>query len=145
MAAVLLVEPHADTRELYVEFLALSGYTVEVADSTEAARVLARECDVVVTEIAVPGPTDGIGLIRTLHDDAATATVPVIVVSARSYATDIASATAAGCVLFLPKPCLPVTLQAAVRRVLADARRRRTLKMSPDSQRTRQRQRNPKR
>jgi len=121
MFSVLLVEPHTDTRELYLEHLHESGLRVYVADSSDAALSLARLVDVVVTETRVPGSMDGFDLIRALRAISATRHVPILVVSADGSLVR-AKAVEAGCDAFCAKPCLPEQLQVAIR--LAHLQRR---------------------
>lgn len=111
---VLLVESHADTRELYAEFLEFAGFAVITADTTDAAADRAGQADVIVTGIHVRGTADGLALIRTIRCDPATAKVPVIVLTASAYPEDVERAHEAGCDMFLSKPCLPADLAIAI-------------------------------
>lgn len=107
---VLLVESHADTCELYAEYLGFVGYEVISAVRTDIAVAYLGHVDAVVTGINVSGSIDGLGLVSAIRSDPATATLPVIVLSASAYPSDVARATAAGCDRFLAKPCLPSNL-----------------------------------
>ena len=116
--SLLLVEPHDDTRELYAAYFELEAVTVFTAASAEGAIAQARGCDVVITELQLPGSLSGCGLIRRLRADPTTRHIPVVVLSASSQPRHVRDAWKAGCDLFVTKPCLPEDLQAAVRQVI---------------------------
>jgi DNA-binding response OmpR family regulator len=121
---VLLVESHADTRDLYAECLKLAGFEVLCASCTDEATSLLRRVDAVVTGINVNGRIGGLDLVRIIRSNAATATLAVIVLSASAYPSDVARATAAGCDRFLSKPCLPGDLAAQIRETVLAGRPR---------------------
>jgi DNA-binding response OmpR family regulator len=72
-----------------------------------------------VTGIRVPGPFDGLELVRRLRAHDRTRRKPIIVLSACTLPRDQDAAREAGCSVFLPKPCLPDALSREVRRLLA--------------------------
>ena len=115
MLSILLVEPHADTRELYAEFLQHEGFQVFACDDTDEALARASTTDVVVTGIRVNGTEDGLGLVRHLRGDQSTSHLPIIVLSACAFESDEREALEAGCTAYLSKPCLPVRLADAIR------------------------------
>jgi two-component system, cell cycle response regulator DivK len=103
---VLLVQPHADSREMYTEFLSHRGaHTVAVGDGNDALRA-ATDADVIVTDLLVPG-IDGIELITRLRKDDRTKHTPIIVLTACAFQSDRIRAEHAGCDAFLSMPCLP--------------------------------------
>jgi CheY-like chemotaxis protein len=57
--------------------------------------------------------------VRRLRADERTKGKPIIVLTARVFEPDQVRAHAAGCDIFLPKPCLPDTLVDEIRRMLA--------------------------
>lgn len=65
---ILLVEDHADTRELLVRLLSPS-FDVRTAECFDSAMARAAEAvpDLVVTDVGLPG-RDGISLMRELRD-----------------------------------------------------------------------------
>ena len=119
-ALVLLVEDDEDTRELYRTVLTLEGFWVaDVADARSAvdeARTLRP--DLIITDIALPGARDGVGLVDRLQADAKTADVPVLALTGRPV-SDLAGR---GFNDVLQKPVLPDELISAVRRLLANSR-----------------------
>jgi CheY-like chemotaxis protein len=123
MLSVLLVESHADTRDLYAEFLGLIGFRVCTAPDTNVACHLAREVDAVVTGSRLPGRMDGLALVRHLRADPRTEDLAILVLSASAFATDAAAARSAGCDVFLSKPCMPSDLATEIRHAVLMRRR----------------------
>ena len=95
---------------MYAEFLRGRGFAVTEVDSTDAGWSAAPEADLIITGIRLAGSFDGIELVRRIRGDARTKHTPVIVLTACAFEPDQARAFAAGCDLFLPKPCLPEDL-----------------------------------
>jgi two-component system cell cycle response regulator DivK len=117
---VLLVESGQDDRGMYAEYLRLSDFhIVEIGDTADAL-ALAATADVIVTGVRVPGPFDGIELVRRVRADRRTHDKGVIVLTACAFEPDQARAYSAGCDGFLPKPCLPDALATEIRRVMAN-------------------------
>jgi CheY-like chemotaxis protein len=136
---VLLVQPDADSREMYAEFLRLHGLLSVPISTARDGLAAAAKADVVVTDLLLPGDIDGIEFIRRLKGDERTKQVPVVVVTACAWTTDRARAEEAGCDLFLPMPCLPDDLLRHVRRLLRatklrDVRRPRKKRVATDPQ-----------
>lgn len=119
---VLLVNCFPDEREMYIHHLRECGHApVEVCDAADAYEMAVRlRPKVVITDMVLPGG-GGLDLIRALRADARTSTTTIIVVSARVFPHDRASALAAGCDLFLTKPCLPQDLAHEVERACSVA------------------------
>ena len=111
---VLLVESHDDSRDMYADHLRSCGFTVQTAITTDEALMRARNADVIVTEIRVRGSFDGVGLVGRLRADGETNGTPIIVLTACAFDTDRKRARAAGCNVFLSKPCLPDRLVTEV-------------------------------
>src|SRR5262244_933462 len=79
---VLLVDDCQDTRELYAEYLELSGFDVKEADDGivaihEAVRV---HPDVIVMDMSLPR-LDGREAARQLRADARTRSIPLVMIS----------------------------------------------------------------
>lgn len=124
---VLLVESHQDTCDLYAEFLEFAGFEVISVNRTDEAEDFVPHVDAVVTGINVRGSIDGLDFVRGIRGNPATATLPVIVLSASAYPHDVARAMAAGCDRFLSKPCLPTDLEREIR-CTVQARRPQTVR-----------------
>ena len=80
---VLLVEDDADTRRMYETALAQDGLAVTGTSAAHEAleHALERQPDVVLADIGLPGPADGVELARRLREDARTARIPIIAVT----------------------------------------------------------------
>jgi len=117
---VLVVEDHADSREMYVHFLAMSGFrTAEAVNGQEAIQLAVDlRPELIVTDLSLPG-LDGCEVIGRLKADAATRDIPIIALTAHADPASALRARQAGCSAFLAKPCLPDALVAEINRVLS--------------------------
>jgi len=120
--SILLVEPPEDDRPMYAEFLRANGFSVTEVDSTDAGLSAAETADLIVTGVRMPGSFDGIELVRRLRDDERTKRKPLIVLTACTFEPDQSRAFAAGCDVFLPKPCLPEVLLKEAQRLMEHSR-----------------------
>lgn len=113
--SILLVDDHADSREVFATILRYHGYIVlEAADGDEALRLTHSAAPgVVVTDLNMPA-LDGASLIRALKRDPALATIPTLVVTADTALQARREAESAGCSAFILKPLSPRSLLAAV-------------------------------
>ncbi len=113
---VLLVDDYDDAREMYAEFLKISGYRVaEASDGEEALRqASALAPDVILMDLALP-VLDGREATRRLKADPATAGIPVAIISGMPPEY-VKGAGADACVT---KPCTPEALLAEVKRLLS--------------------------
>jgi CheY-like chemotaxis protein len=116
----LLVDRDDDTRHMYAEFLRLSAWEVEqAADGREAlAKAISMRPDVIVTETRLPG-IPGLVLCDLLRHDTATQAIPIVVVTADAYTSDLDRARASGADVVLVKPCLPERLAKEIKGVIA--------------------------
>jgi two-component system, cell cycle response regulator DivK len=112
---VLLVEDYDDSREMYAEFLEMSGFRVaQATDGLEAVR-MAQELlpDVILMDFSLPG-VDGREATRRIKADSRTARIPVVLLTGMpSHYAEVAESDA-----FVNKPCLPEDLLRELRRVL---------------------------
>jgi CheY-like chemotaxis protein len=129
---VLLVEDHADSREMYTTVLEFAGMDVRIADDASSAFDLAVTArpDVIVTDFTLRGPDDGSALCRQLQADARTTDIPVLVVTGSTRPADFDALTRAGCADIRTKPYLPEALVSDVERLVAVARPRRATQAS---------------
>jgi DNA-binding response OmpR family regulator len=116
LPVALIVDSDADSAEMYAVALSLEGFTtVEAHDAGRVLHwVLQDPPTVVVTELNLPGPIDGLGFIRRLRTHEVGRDIPVIVVSADASVHAREAATREGCDVFLAKPCLPEELASHV-------------------------------
>ena len=120
MPVVLLVEDHADTREMYASFFGSEGFrVVEAVDGVEALSRLADEKpDLMLLDLGLPR-LSGVQVLRAIRQQARLADLPVVVVSGQLDLLNAANDIAAD--VICPKPCEPRELLRAVRSVLARA------------------------
>ncbi|HEX6041493.1 response regulator, partial [Longimicrobium sp.] len=114
-----IVEDNFDNRTIYRTILEHSGFAVlEAADGESGVR-MARESrpDVVLMDISIP-IIDGHEATRILKADPATASIPVMALTAHAMAEDRIRAAEAGCDAYLSKPAEPKHVVAEVRRLL---------------------------
>jgi two-component system alkaline phosphatase synthesis response regulator PhoP len=123
MADVLVVEDEADIRHLIAHHLAREGYKCrEAATGAEALRaVRASTPDLIVLDLMLP-EVDGLEVCRRLRGDAATARIPIIMLTAKSDEVDRVVGLELGADDYMAKPFSPKELVARVRAVLRRAR-----------------------
>jgi CheY-like chemotaxis protein len=132
---VLVIEPHEDTRLLYVMLLTDAGCIAygasDGATGTSAAEH--RLPDVIVTEIAVP-ELDGFQILRRLMSHPGTRHIPLIAATGFVHFDVPRRARDAGFAEVLEKPIEPNALLQAVRKTIlatpSDRRVRRRLRRS---------------
>ena len=108
-------------RELVRITLSSQGWrVVETGDpGTVPELVQTGHPDVVLLDVIFEGfKSDGFDVCRTLKGDDATRDVPVIMLSARDKAGDVAEGRAAGAAHYLLKPFGPIELIKAIKQVL---------------------------
>jgi CheY-like chemotaxis protein len=117
---VLLVEDQFELRQMYVQQLALSGFDViEAENGVDAVTNTAmHRPDVVLMDLSLP-VLDGWEATRRLKNDARTAHIPVVALTAHDESDELQRATNAGCDWFVPKPSPPEPHMTEIRRVLA--------------------------
>ena len=116
---VLLVEDHADTREMYGQYLRAHGFLTMIAthgrEALDVAELLPP--DLIVMDLAMPH-LDGVETTRRLKHGAVTRHIPIIVCTGHVEGSSMERALDAGCDGYLTKPCWPADLLAEIRRVL---------------------------
>ena len=86
---VLIVEDDADTREMYHAALEFDGFWVVDTSLANDAVVRAAEIrpDIIVTDIGLNGPMDGVSLAQQLRSDARTSEIPLLAITGRDPRT----------------------------------------------------------
>ena len=120
---VLVVDDHADNRDIYATYLQFQGYRVAQAiDGHDAlAKAFELHPDAVLMDLSLPG-VDGWEVTRRLKQDESTRSILVIAVSGHARPEYVDNAKASGCDAFMAKPCLPETVANEIRRVLAKSK-----------------------
>ena len=116
---VLLVEDFDDAREMYAEYLKMSGYRVEEARNGREAldKAFAHLPDIILMDLALP-IMDGWEATKQLKHDERTRAIPIVALTGHALSGHAEGARAAGCDAFVTKPCLPDALVEEVRRIL---------------------------
>lgn len=119
---VLVIEDDPDDWQIYGKILWYNGYDVLYAGDGIAGYELANAHlpDLILLDLMIPG-LDGIALCRRLKSEAATSSIPVIVLSGRTFAEAGLAATSAGCAAYLEKPAGPVDVLHRVEELIGRA------------------------
>ena len=117
---VLVVDDFDDNREMFAEFLSISGFRVAEASNGREAVERATELlpDLILMDVSLP-ELDGWQATRLLKADERTRAIPVVALTGHAVSGVAEEAAAVGCAGILTKPCLPDHLVAEVRRILA--------------------------
>jgi DNA-binding response OmpR family regulator len=116
---ILVADDEDDVRELIAYRLTRSGYKVIGAgDGLEALELATeRTPDLMVLDVMMP-KLDGYELTRRVRAEQSLRAIPVILLTARSQATDVDRGFEVGADDYLKKPFNPDELVARVRAVL---------------------------
>jgi DNA-binding response OmpR family regulator len=123
MPRALVVEDDPDIARLIERYLQRAGYATEIVHSgrTVITRVRERPPDILILDLMLPD-VDGLDICRTLRGDPATASVPIIMVTAKAEESDRIGGLELGADDYLTKPFSPNELVARVRALLRRAR-----------------------
>lgn len=124
MTSVLVAEDDADIRDLVAFKLEQAGYEVITAEDGPSALAAARRSapDLAVLDVSMPGMS-GLDVCRQLRADPTTATIPIIMLTARAQERDVEDGLTAGADDYMIKPFSPRELVARVHTQLGKARR----------------------
>ena len=118
---ILLIEDEPDLLELLRYNLSRAGYRVETAgtgeDGLKRARQLGHDLNLVLLDLMLPG-IDGLEVCRSLKGRAATASVPVVMLTAKGEETDVVRGLELGADDYITKPFSPRVLLARIGAVL---------------------------
>ena len=116
---IFVVEDDADIAELVAHHLRREGFEIEVFHSGSDVMELVRQQppDLVVLDLMLPG-LSGFEICRMMRGEAAIATVPIIMLTARTEEEDRVHGLELGADDYLTKPFSPRELTARIRAVL---------------------------
>lgn len=102
----LVADDDAESRRLLVRVLEERGWRVLEAGDGQAALDFSERgpLDLVLLDLRMPGPVDGLRAAFLLRQNPARQNVPIIAISASPYKEYRHRAFAAGCTAFLSKP-----------------------------------------
>ena len=116
---ILYVEDEADIRTVAMMALEeLGGFQViECAEGNAAlAAAPAARADLILLDVMMPG-MDGLATLRALRDMPGTASTPVIFMTAKVQAAELAQCRALGALGIIAKPFDPMELPIEIRRI----------------------------
>ena len=105
MTRILLVEDHEELWDFLSRRLRRRGFEVELAHDGQEGVEKARSAapDVILLDMNLP-VMDGWTVARTLREDAGTARIPIIALTAHAMSGDRGRVLEAGCDDYHPKP-----------------------------------------
>ncbi|WP_295577423.1 response regulator [uncultured Lamprocystis sp.] len=118
-ATVLIVDDSPTESRIFSNTLGKAGYRVETATNGEQGIEMARRLqpDVILMDVIMP-VLNGFQATRMLHRDAATAGIPIIMVTTKDQPTDRVWGMRQGAVDYLIKPVAATELLARVQAAL---------------------------
>lgn len=116
---ILLADDEEDIKTVVKLFLESKGYTIVTAfdglDAIEKAK--AENPDLILLDIMMP-IIDGFEVCKRLKEDAATGSIPIIMLSAASKIDSVKKGLELGAVDYIVKPFDPVKLEETINKVL---------------------------
>jgi two-component system, cell cycle response regulator DivK len=121
MKKVLIVEDHADMRELLIWQIELMGFAAVAAKHGKEAveKAVAEQPHLILMDIMMPS-MDGWEAARALRAKPETKDIPILAATALFRDSDLKSCLEAGCNGYIVKPFTFQELQAKVRELLLD-------------------------
>ncbi len=118
-AHILVVDDDREIRQLVGDYLRNNGFRISLAgDGRQMRETLeTNQIDLLVLDLMLPGE-DGLSLCRNLRAAAATAQLPILMLTARGEAIDRVIGLEMGADDYLPKPFEPRELLARIRNIL---------------------------
>lgn len=115
---ILVVDDEEAIREGLCEYLRLEGYRADSASGAEEAiRMGPRNYSLLLLDIMMEG-IDGFELARRIRSDAATASLPIIFLTARDTDDDMVAGLRIGADDYIPKPFSMKNVMARIEAVL---------------------------
>jgi len=112
---IMVVEDHTELRRFLVRFLSRQFRVVEATGGAEALEGAKRDPPaLIVADVMMPG-ISGVDLLHRLRADPATASVPVILLTALRGGDAVVKGLAAGATDYVAKPFSPYELLARIR------------------------------
>jgi len=121
---ILVAEDDRDIANLIAHYVQKAGWQAHLASSGDDALAYARKqtVDVAILDVMLPG-ISGLEVCRLLRADRTTATLPIIMVTARAEETDRIMGLEIGADDYISKPFSPNELVARIRALMRRMRR----------------------
>ena len=125
---ILVAEDDRDIANLIAHYVQKAGWQAHITPSGDEALAFARKqpVDVAILDVMLPG-ISGLEVCRLLRADKATASLPIIMVTARAEETDRIMGLEIGADDYISKPFSPNELVARIRALV-----RRTQRNQPE-------------
>lgn len=119
---VLLIEDEPNIIEAISFILSRDGWTVHTHEDGETAmdKVRTQPPDLIILDVMLPGRS-GFDILRDIREDAASATLPVMMLTARGQAKDRELALRLGANHFMTKPFSNQDVRDYVRKLMEAA------------------------
>ena len=116
---VMIIEDEADAADLFSEMMRINGFRViKMFSSAPAIPIISQEKpDVILLDVMMPD-VSGLEVLRYIRREPELASIPVIILSAKSMPGDIKTGIEAGASMYLTKPVGFQDLKQAVAKVL---------------------------
>lgn len=120
MARILVCDDDPSVRQLLEVTLSFDHEVSLAEDGQQALDALAADAGIEVLVLDVMMPVkDGLTTLREVRAAPATATLPVIMLTAKAQEADITAGVAAGADHYLTKPFDPLELEQLIERIVA--------------------------
>ena len=119
---ILVVEDDEDVAKITAIFLRARGYEVTLCNGGRAglAAIAKRRPDCILLDIMMP-EMSGIEMLKILRQSSDTATIPVILVTAKVRDDDVITGYQHGADYYITKPFTPDQLEYGIRMVLGQS------------------------
>ena len=116
---ILVVEDHADNRQIVRDLLTNAGFEMIEAEDGEkgVAAAISERPDLILMDIQLP-VLDGYEATRRIKANPDLKAIPIIAVTSYALSGDQAKVIAAGCDAYVPKPYSPRVLLAKIKEFL---------------------------
>lgn len=116
---VMIIEDEPDAAEMFAEMMRVSGLRVlKMFNGGSAIPLIKQEKpDLVILDVMMPD-ISGLEVLRYIRGESDLASIPVIVVSAKSMPSDIKTGLDAGASMYLTKPVGFLELKQAADKLL---------------------------
>jgi two-component system alkaline phosphatase synthesis response regulator PhoP len=121
---ILVAEDDRDIADLIAHYFSRAGWRAHITESGDDALASARRnpADLVILDVMLPG-LSGLEVCRALRADKATASIPIIMLTARAEETDRIIGLEIGADDYVSKPFSPNELVARVRALMRRSKR----------------------
>jgi len=118
---VLIVDDDPDVLRLICLSLKIEGFeTIEVTDALQAHLLIEQENpDLIVLDIMMPY-ISGWEFLKVLRSNPETASIPVVILSAKAQQADMAYGNTLGATTYVTKPFSPEELAETIKKILEE-------------------------